>query len=62
MDIYSDDAAEALWRFLNNKPEIYEDFCKKNEYDDISIIEYVTKYRLKEFKSWCLSELNIKIN
>ena len=58
MDIYSDDAAEALLLYVGQN-EIFEDFCVKNQIDEISILEYVVNYRLEDFKKWCLSEYGI---
>lgn len=61
MDIYSDDAAEALLLYVGQF-EIFDDFCVKNQIDEISILEYVANYRLEDFKKWCLSELEITID
>ena len=54
MDIYSDEASETLWWYVN-QIEIFEDFCVKNQLEDLSILEYVVRYRLDDFKAWSLS-------
>lgn len=58
MDIYSDEASETLWWYVN-QIEIFEDFCVKNQLEDLSILEYVVRYRLEDFKAWSLSEFGI---
>jgi len=52
------DKAEDLFYFIGDSEEYYL-FCKKCETEDLSIAEYVYKYRLRQFLGYLELKKNI---
>ena len=46
--LFSDDLAEQLYRFAEQK-DVYHDLCEKVKENDMSIAEYVSRYRRDDF-------------
>lgn len=52
IDISRSDLAEAIFWFVS-MPDVYMDFCEKNELEEISMAEYVNLYKRHEFEKYC---------
>ena len=54
-DIISDwKYAEALYHFVEEC--CFDDFCEKSIKHDLSIAEYVSKYKKQQFRQYCLDK------
>lgn len=49
--IFDFDFAEPLFHFVEQR--CFDDFCEKNAKRDLSIAEYVYKYKLQSFGEYC---------
>ena len=56
------DCAEAMFYFLSDNKEIYDDFCEKSIYSDLSIAEYVAQYKRGEFIIYAKEKFDIDID
>lgn len=50
--IWDCEVAEAIF-FFCQQDEIWDDLCDKVIAEDLSMLEYVYKYRFVEFGQWC---------
>lgn len=51
LDVSDPYFAEAIFHFVSDL-EVFEDFCLKSIEEDLSIAEYVQKYRKSDFSVW----------
>ena len=48
---FSFDFAEPLYHFIEER--CFDDFCKKCQEEDLSIAEYVKRYKMQSFREYC---------
>lgn len=58
--MFDDNVSEALFRFVGIHKN-YSDFCKANEFQDLSIAEWVYNSRLVEFNQFCIDNYEFTI-
>lgn len=61
ISIYDDNLAEAMWHFINSDNLIFEDFCSHNEFNDMSIFEYIVECCLDDFKVYALEQFGFNV-
>lgn len=49
-----DSIQEAVFWFLTENDDIYNNYCSMSEYQDISMVEFVYEYESKRFYDYCL--------
>lgn len=52
------DKAEDLWRFVGMSSE-FESFCHKSQTEDLSVAEYVFRYRLPAFMEYIKNKQSV---
>ena len=59
---YFDDwnIAEMIYHFCED-PSIYADFEKHCQSEDLSLAEYVYKYKFKTFQAYCIKRFNVYV-
>lgn len=61
MKIHDLNASEALFWFVHDNEGIFTDFCDKNVSEELSIAEYVDKYKREDFKTYAHDKFDIGI-
>lgn len=64
MDLYCDELAEALFRFVHSNTNVYDEYCEVLEEPtyDLSMAQFVESRYKNEFKKYCSEEFNIIID
>ncbi len=60
LDIFDQDVAEAMLRYTGID-ENFEAFCRANEEDELSVLEWIYKFRLEKFDDYCRENYNFTI-
>ena len=42
--------------FFVQRPEVFADFCRRCEVEDLSVMEYIARYRRAQFEEWTRAE------
>lgn len=58
--IYDFEVAEAIYNFVG-LPDIFKDFCRKCQDNDLSLAEYVYLFRRNEFTAYCEKKYNFTV-
>lgn len=50
-DLENWELAEDIYNFVG-LPDVFDDFCRRCATEDLSLAEYVSRYKFEDFRKW----------